>query len=90
LPPGDGSTTALAVLVVQRLPAGVRDPVVLPDEVGDPVVEDAAEVEELGAGVGVGGELLQAASDAATTPAAASATHTERPEKRPWILTPSR
>jgi hypothetical protein len=82
LPLGEGSTTALAVLMVHRLPAGVLDPVVLPDEVGDAVVAVAADVEVLGAGVGAGGALEHAASVAAR-PAPASPTRTERSEKRP-------
>jgi hypothetical protein len=89
-PLGDGSTTALASLILQRLPAAVREPVELPeDDVDNPldVLEDEAVV--LGAGVGVGGELLHAASDAAR-PAAATAPHTERAVSEPCVVTPPR
>jgi hypothetical protein len=91
LPPGEGSTTALAVAIVQRLPAPVRDPVEvgdeLPDEVGDALVVVLAAVEVLGAGVGVGGVLLHAPS-AAARPTPASTTHTERAEPVPCVVTP--
>jgi hypothetical protein len=91
-PPGDGSTTALAVLMVQRLPAAVRLLVGLLVLV-EPLVElvDAgAELDEvvLGCGVGVGDELHPAR--AVARPAAASATPTERTELRPCVVTPPR
>jgi hypothetical protein len=95
LPPRDGSTTALAVLIVQRFPAEVRLLVELPEllellvllvdpvDGGDELVEVV-----LGWGVGVG-ELLHAAR-AVARPAAASATHTERTGLRPCVVTPPR
>src|SRR5690349_635893 len=90
LPPGDGSTTALAVLIVQRFPAEVRLLVGLV-VLGVPLVELLDAEDELadvvlGGGVGVG-ELLHA-ERAAARPAAASATHTERTEICPWVVTP--
>jgi hypothetical protein len=96
LPPGAGSTTALAVLMVQRFPAEVRLPLEL-DEVDelDEVVElvETDAVDELGLGWGAGvGELLQAAS-AVAAPAAANTRHTERTERterRPCVVTPPR
>jgi hypothetical protein len=72
------------------LPPAVREPVELPEDVADPVVELAGEVEDeadvLGAGAGVGGELLHAASDAARPPTA-SVTHTERAVRNPCVVT---
>jgi len=89
-PPGAGSTTALAVLILQRLPAEVRDPVDVTEEVPEPVdVVEAAGVDVLGAGVGAGGELLHAPR-AVASPAAASTAHTERTERSPCVLTPPR
>ena len=89
-PPGAGSTTALAVLTLHRLPAEVRDPVDVTEEVPEPVdVVEAAGVDVLGAGVGVGGELLHAPR-AVASPAAASTAHTERTERSPCVLTPPR
>ncbi|MEP6650477.1 MAG: hypothetical protein ABJA74_11290 [Lapillicoccus sp.] len=49
LPPGDGSTTALPLLIVQRLPADVRE-VELPDDV---------DVEVLAAGSGPAGSCCR-------------------------------
>jgi hypothetical protein len=88
-PPGAGSTTALAELMVQRLPAEVRDPVDVPEEVPEPVDVVAAGVDELGAGVGVGGELLHAPR-AAARPAMASIAPTERAERGTGVVTPPR
>jgi len=66
----------------------VRDPVDVTEEVPEPVdVVEAAGVDVLGAGVGVGGELLHAP---VASPAAASTAHTERTERSPCVLTPPR
>jgi hypothetical protein len=93
LPPGPGSTTALAWSIVQRLPALVREPVEVledePEDVADPVVVEAVADEVLAAGVGVGGELLHAPR-AVASPAAASTAHTERTKRCPCVLTPPR
>jgi hypothetical protein len=88
-PPGAGSTTALAVLLVHR-PADSTGAVEEPDVAGvvvDPRV--AADVEVLGAGTGAGGELLHAPR-AVAAPAAASTAHTERTKRCPCVLTPPR
>jgi hypothetical protein len=91
-PPGDGSTIALAELMVQRFPAAVRLLVALVEPVGplvEPVdAEVALEGLVLGGGVGVGDELH--AAKAVARPAAASATPTERTELRPCVVTPPR
>ena len=92
-PPGDGSTTALAVLIVHLFPAAVPLlvglVVLLPElvEMADELADELVEL-VLGGGVGVG-ELLHAPR-AAARPAAASATHTERTELRPCVVTPPR
>jgi hypothetical protein len=88
-PPGDGSTTALALAIVQRSPAEVREPVELPEDVADPfdeVDEVVGEAVVLGGGVGMGGELLHAAR-AAGRPAAAGVEHTDRGERSPCVVT---
>jgi hypothetical protein len=86
VPPGAGSTTALAWSIVHRLPALVREPVDVLEEVAEPVVVEVADEEVLGAGVGVGGELLHAPR-AVASPAVASTAHTERTERCPCVLT---
>lgn len=90
-PPGDGSTTALAVVIVQRFPAEVRPLVGLLELLELPVeLLEEVELDELVLGWGVGvGELLHAAR-AVARPAAASATHTERTGMRPCVVTPPR
>jgi hypothetical protein len=96
LPPGDGSTTALAVVIVHLLPAAVPPLVGLPvlvaelDELDEPEEGDVEELEELelGGGVGVGDELH--AARAVVRPAAARVRHTERTEVRPCVVTPPR
>jgi hypothetical protein len=93
LPPGAGSTTALAVVTLHRFPAVVREPVELvvdePEDVADPVVVEADDEEVLAAGVGVGGALLHAPR-AVASPAAASTADTERTKRCPCVLTPPR
>jgi hypothetical protein len=79
----------LASAIVQRLPAAVREPVEVPEDVEDLANEVEADGVVLGAGVGVGGGLLHAAS-AAASPAAASVTHTERAVREPCVVTPPR
>jgi hypothetical protein len=88
-PPGAGSTTALAVLIVQRLPADVRDPVPVADEVAEPVdvLVDGVTVEVVGAGAGAGVGLLHP-TRVAIRPAAARPTHPERTDRHPGVVTP--